>query len=69
MNHNPCRIDDPAKPGPNLMLDLLLDHWIDVLKREDGIIDFGKVLSQEFFTEVSQSLPDSIHHNRPAMDL
>jgi hypothetical protein len=68
MNHNSRGIDDSTKPGLNLKLDPPLDHGIEVLKRKDGVFDFGRVFDQELFTELSQSLPDSFHHHRPGMD-
>jgi hypothetical protein len=68
MNHNSRSIDDSTKPGLNLKLDPALDHGIEVLKRKEGIFDFGGVFYYELFTELSQSLPDSVHHHRPRMD-
>jgi hypothetical protein len=43
MNHNSRGIDDSTKPGLNLKLDPPPDHGIEVLKRKDGIFDFGRV--------------------------
>jgi hypothetical protein len=70
MNHDSCGIDDPAKPGLNLKVDLFLKEREELLKGKEGFIQSGKVVPiQNLFAQPTQPPADGFHHYGSGMDL
>jgi hypothetical protein len=68
MDHDSCGIDNPAKSGLNLKVNLFLKEGEEIFEGEGGFLPTGEVfLIQDLFTQSSQTFPDRLYDDSSGM--
>jgi hypothetical protein len=68
VDHDSCGIDDPAKSGANLRVNLSLKEGKYVFERKKGFLATGEsVPVQDLFAQSSQTFPDGLYDHGSGM--